>query len=225
VLGWLMVPIAITAVISELGQSIFQPRYLLVSLPALALLLGWLLDGVWKSTHRVSAGSLLRLTGPAVALTLLAGLVALRALQLAPSYGKSSEPWRAATRYVVDRAKPGDCVAFYPLDVRMPFRYYLGAGTSTPLVPVLPTLPWSEVRPYIEQYQVPGTSRLASLVRGCSRVWVVSSHAGEAEGPSVSRANLTRYLGLLGQLGSRYPSVQSVRFGNAGLISVTLLRR
>jgi mannosyltransferase len=225
VLGWLVVPIALTLVVSEIGQSVFQPRYLLVSLPAVALLIGWLLDGIWASTDRLSSGpGLGRLAGPVVALALLAGLLSLRALQVAPSYGKSSEPWRAATQYVVGHSRPSDCVAFYPLDVRMPFRYYLGASASR-LVPVLPSLPWSEVRPYVEQYQVPSASSLAALARGCPRVWLVSSHAGEADGPSVSRANLSRYLSLQGQLGSHYPSLSTTRFGYAGLISVTLFSR
>jgi hypothetical protein len=115
-------------------------------------------------------------------------------------------------------------VAFYPLDVRMPFRYYLGAGASR-LVPVLPSLPWSEVRPYVEQYQAPSASRVSTSVRGCSRVWLVSSHAGEADGPSGSRANLSRYLALQGRLGSHYPSLESTSLGYAGLISVALFSR
>ena len=51
-------------------------------------------------------------------------LIALRVVALAPSYGTSPENWRAATAYVLHAARPGDCVAFYPLDASMPFAYY-----------------------------------------------------------------------------------------------------
>jgi hypothetical protein len=155
---------------------------------------------------------------------LLAALVTLRLLQLAPSYGKSSEPWSAATQYVVDRTRPGDCLAFYPLDVRMPFRYYVVRHASAPLpVPVLPSLPWARVRPYVEQYVVPSARELDSALNGCGRVWLVSSHGGEADGPPISRAHYSNYFVLLGRLQRRYPSLSSASFGYAGLISVNLL--
>jgi hypothetical protein len=220
VLGWLVLPLAITVVISELSQSIFQARYLLVSLPAVALLLGWLLDGIWQSAG--GPVSVKPLAGPAVAAALLATLLSLRVLQLAPSYGKSTEPWRAASQFVLDRARPGDCLAFYPLDVRMPFRYYLRPDAPAP-TPVLPSLPLNRVRPFIEQYVVPAAPSLASAVSGCSRVWLVSSHGGEADGPPLSRANYSRYFVLLGRLERRYPSLSSASFGYAGIISVALL--
>jgi len=43
VLSWLIVPFVLALIESAAGQSIFQARYLLVSLPAIALLLGWTL--------------------------------------------------------------------------------------------------------------------------------------------------------------------------------------
>ncbi len=215
-LAWLIIPIALSVIVSEIGQSIFEPRYLLVCLPAVALLLAWLLDGIWRS-------DMLRpLPATAVALGLLVALVSLRALQVAPSYAKSSEPWRAATRYVIDRARPGDCLAFYPLDVRMPFRYYLGGGAGAPAA-VLPRLPWSRVRPDVEQYVVPPESQLLSDVGHCGRVWLVSSHAGEADGPPASQANYQRYFVLLARLERRYPTMSAASFGHAGIITVSLL--
>ncbi len=105
-LSWLLVPLALMWLWSFVGQPIFTPRNLLLSLPAVALLLGWLLG-------RSRAGWVA-----------LAVLIALRAVVLIPSYGTSPENWRAATAYVRAAARPGDCVVFYPLDARMPFEYY-----------------------------------------------------------------------------------------------------
>ena len=108
-LSWLVVPVALMWLWSLIGQPIFTARNVLVSLPAVALLLGW-------------AISRSRLVWPAVAV-----LVALRVVALAPSYGTSPENWRAATAYITAAAQPGDCFAFYPLDAQMPFAYYTDA--------------------------------------------------------------------------------------------------
>ena len=57
-------------------------------------------------------------------------LVGLRAVALGASYGVSPEPWQQTTAYVLARAQPGDCIAFYPEDARMAFQYYVGSGAA-----------------------------------------------------------------------------------------------
>ncbi len=124
-LSWLLVPVGLMLIWSFIGQPIFTARNLLVSLPAVALLLAWaLLRG------RLS---------PVTAWLAVAVLIALRAVALAPSYGTSPENWRAATAYVLHASQPGDCVAFYPLDASMPFDYFAGRP----------------VAPHVEQYVTP----------------------------------------------------------------------
>jgi mannosyltransferase len=130
-LSWLLVPVVLMWVESLVAQPLFTPRNLLVSLPAVALLLGWL---VMQS----------RFAWP-----LLVVLIALRAVALAPSYGTSPENWRAATAYVVSGERPGDCTAFYPQDAQMPFAYYTGKPVTpyverytTPRVPAGCTRVW-----------------------------------------------------------------------------------
>ncbi len=105
-LSWLAVPLALMWLESLVGQPIFTARNLLVSLPAVALLLAW------------------AITRSRLAWAALVVLIALRVVALAPSYGTSPENWRAATAYVLHSARPGDCFAFYPLDAQMPFKYY-----------------------------------------------------------------------------------------------------
>jgi hypothetical protein len=109
VLCWLVVPVVLMWLESLVGQPLFTARNVLLSLPAVALLLGWV-------TTRSRLGWVA-----------LAVLIALRAAALGPSYGTSPENWRAATAYVRSAAQPGDCYAFYPLDGRMPFAYYSDA--------------------------------------------------------------------------------------------------
>ena len=159
-LSWLVVPVALMLIWSFIGQPIFTARNLLVSLPAVALLLGWV---VMRS--RVA---------PVVAWLGVAVLIALRVVVLTPSYGTSPENWRAATAYVLHASRPGDCVAFYPLDASMPFDYYAGRP----------------VAPHVEQYVTP------AVPAGCSRVWLVASHQGLPSGTAVSRAHYARYVSV-----------------------------
>ena len=184
-LSWLVVPVGLMWLWSLVGQSLFTPRNALVSLPAAALLLGWLLG---RS----------RLGWAAVAI-----LIALRVVALAPSYGTSPEDWRAATAYVLHSERPGDCVAFYPLDGKMPFAYYAG----------------QPVKPYVERYETP---RLPS---GCARVWLVASHQGQPTGPAVSRGHYATYVALRRTLSRSYGRSTTRSFGYASRIWVQLFSR
>ena len=207
-LSWLALPFGLALLESTLGQSIFQARYLLVSLPAVALLLGWTL--------------LARPAPMVIGFGALAVVIALRGAQLVPSYGVSPENWRAASAYVLARSAPGDCVAFYPLDNRMPFEYYLGSHGATPPRSILPAVPWSHVRSYVEDYASLPPAGLAGLRSRCSRVWLLTSHEGAVGGPPISRANYARLEKLTTALLSSYPLLNAWRFGTAKTITVTL---
>jgi hypothetical protein len=179
------VPLALMWLESLVGQPIFTARNLLVSLPAVALLLGWLIT---RS----------RLVWPALAV-----LIALRVVALAPSYGTSPENWRAATAYVLNAARPSDCVAFYPLDASMPFDYYAHRP----------------VQPHVEQYETP------TVPAGCPRVWLVASHQGLPTGTAASRAHYAHYVAVRASLARRYPVHTTRSFGYASVIWVELFGR
>jgi hypothetical protein len=210
VISWLLVPGIVAYLESVLGQSIFQPRYLLVSLPAVSLLLAWTLADP-------------RLPRPVAAL-LAAGLITLQALQLAPAYGVSSENWRGATAYVIRHTRARDCIAFYPLDNRQAFRYYLGSPVSAPR-PILPTVPWREVRSFVEDYAGLSPSAVAQLPARCGRVWLVASHEGRSGGPPASAANYRRFTSLTHELGRLYPSSRTLSFAALRVVTVTLYSR
>jgi mannosyltransferase len=205
VLCWLLVPFVVALLESALGQSIFLPRNLLVSLPAVSLLLAY--------------GIVDRRVPPVAAWSAVALLIALRALQLGPSYGVSPENWKRAASYVDARAEPLDCVAFYPSDGRMAFRYYLRSPRFRPL---LPAAPWREVRPYVEDYVIPSRSRLARLTSTCPRLWLVTAHVGSPIGPSQSQANYAGYLTLRSRLSEEYGHAESEAFGYAPPVHVEL---
>lgn len=216
VLAWLLVPGLVALLESAIGQSIFQARYLLVSLPAVSLLIAWALGErrVWTASRW--AGML--------SLALLAAVSCLRAIQLGTAYGVSPEDWRGATRYVLTHAQPRDCIAFYPLDNRMAFRYYLRDLGRAPR-PILPALPWHQVRPLIEDYSTLSPGRVAALPGECGRVWLIASHEGREGGPPVSHGNYLRFVRLTAGLRRGYPSVQSTSFGPGRVVTVSLYAR
>lgn len=216
-LSWLVVPVVLAWLESSVGQSIFLARNLLVSLPPVGIVLAWAIAG--PHVPRSAGWSALSWSG-------LAALVALRSLQLAPSYGVSPENWRAAAQYVLARAEPRDCIAFYPSDGRMAFEYYLGTRTAAARRPprsILPVLPWGVVRPYVEQYVTLPRPELAHVAARCPRLWFVASHQGQWNGPPVSRVHYTRYLALGAALAGQYADHRTVAFGYAAPVEVELL--
>ncbi len=108
---------------------------------------------------------------------------------------------------MVSHARPSDCIAFYPSDARMPFAYYGHAGR-----PVLPADPWGPLRVYVEDYAT-------AHITGCPRLWLVSSHEGQANGPAGSRADYARFLALR----RSFRLEREVRFGYAAVIRVALM--
>jgi mannosyltransferase len=198
-LSWLLVPLALALGESLVAQSIFLPRNLLVSLPPVALLLA-----VGLTHPRVPA--------PAASV-LVVLLIALRAMPLASAAGVSPEDWKAATAYVREHARPSDCIAFYPADARMGFAYYGRAGR-----PVLPADAWGALHAYVEDYAT-------APISGCPRLWLVSSHEGQSNGPAGSRANYARFVALRALLRDEYAREWDARFGYAAVITVRLLSR
>ena len=204
--SWLVVPAVLALAAGLVGEPIELSRAAILLIPALALLLGW---GLWHPSLPRGAG-----------LATLGVLLALRVLQLAPSYGTSPENWRAASDYVLaaTRADPA-CVAFYPEDGRTPFDYYLGrSAEAADLTPVLPAAPWSQMRPYVEKYApLRDPDRLAAR---CPRLWLITSHEGRAYGPPTSQRHFLRYLGVLTELENAYGSPSLKPFGYSAPVHV-----
>ncbi|HEY5318027.1 MAG TPA: glycosyltransferase family 39 protein [Solirubrobacteraceae bacterium] len=214
VLCWLVVPVALSLLESYLVQPITLPRAALVSLPAVSILLAW------AAMHR----RVPRLLG----LSVIGAVLALRALQLAPSYGTSPENWRAASAHVLAAARPGDCIAFYPSDGRQAFSYYIGTRTAAAVQAprsVLPAVPWSVVKPFVERYTSPSSSALSRIESACPRLWFVSSHSGQKHGPTASQSDYARYEALLGSLTRGYPRARTVAYGWASPVRVELFSR
>jgi hypothetical protein len=215
-LSWLVIPTVVTMFLYLVGEPIELARVTILVLAPVALLLAWLL--------------LRPEVQPALGLAGVAVLLVLRLLQLIPSYGTSPEPWNAVAAYVLSStsADRRACVVFYPQDGREPFDYYLRAASpagATPganLRPILPSLGWGTVRPFVESYGTLGATRLAGIRANCPRVWLIASHQGQAGGTLQSRLNLRRYHAIEAELAKVYGRSAERQFGWSASVDVQL---
>jgi mannosyltransferase len=216
ILAWMLVPALLTLIAYAAGEPIELTRVTILELPALGLLVAWLL--------------LRPETQPLLGVGAVAVLLALRLLQVIPAYGASPEPWKTVTAYVL-KATPAHgttCVAFYAQDGREAFDYYLlhttrlRSGPFPNLRPVLPTLPWGSVRSYVEGYATLNTGQRARIAAKCPRLWLITSHSGQSGGTHQSLVNLERYQALASALERLYPHHNLRTFGWASPIRVRL---
>jgi mannosyltransferase len=219
-LVWLLVPAVLAGLAAWIGEPLELPRLAVLLMPALALVLaGLLLPG--------APGSAVSRRPRVLGAVLIVVLIALRAVVLVPSYGVSPEPWQsvAARLQASSRAQPA-CIAFYPQDGRMAFGYYIHRGGGAPgLTPVLPTEPWSVVKPHVEQYSAGDPSLWHGIAARCTRLFVVASHQGQKSVPGPSRSNYYGYRRLLTGLRRLYPHASTHTYGYAAAIRVTLFKR
>ncbi len=117
VAAWLVFPVALS--VGSYLETMFYPRYLIVSVPALALLTG---AGVASIPSR------------AVGVAAVALLVVLSAFQVAHWYlTDTKEDWRDASAYVLGQQRRGDRAVFISSGVEWPVDYYASlAGGESP---------------------------------------------------------------------------------------------
>jgi 4-amino-4-deoxy-L-arabinose transferase-like glycosyltransferase len=173
-IGWLVVPIAVSYLVSQHLEPLIGDRYLLDVLPAASMLAG------------VACS---RLRPFPVALVAGAAFLACRADVLAPSYSVNMENWRGTVSAVVGASRPGDCIAFFVADGYTPFDYYVEhlSGPHPPVpTPVLPTSSWASRTPHVLDPEAIPASRMPAVVASCPRLWLVRSHdLGRAPAPGV----------------------------------------
>ena len=213
VLCWAIVPPALVFVYSFVSQPLFQPRNLVTSVPAIALVLALAICD--RRLPRAVAGG-----GAGVGARDPIGAAGAQLRRLAGAVGRGHHA-------VLTAARPGDCVVFYPEDGHNPFQYYERTAKPVGAVAprsVLPITGWGEVRSYVERYETLSPARQAALASSCRRLWLVSSHEGQSTGPARSRHNLRVFDHFRTQLEQLFGKGQIRTYGYASAIHVRLLR-
>jgi mannosyltransferase len=172
VLSWLVLPTVVSFGGSYV-KPVFVSRYLIVSLPALALFAAFALSQI-----RVQ--------------TLAYGLTGVFVLLMLPAldhvyFDMPKEEWRDVTSYVLSEAQPGDAIVFHSPWVEGPYQYYAvraDGGLS---------------QPEVAHYDAVGNEAIGPRLQseGHQRVWLVLAHAAFSAIPeiAVERENLENSLG------------------------------
>jgi 4-amino-4-deoxy-L-arabinose transferase-like glycosyltransferase len=159
----LLTPILIPLLVSVTVKPVLEPRYVTVSIPALALLGGAI------ASELAGVGRPLAMLG---------------AMMAAQGYGDwayfarvEKEDWRGATQAILAVAAPGDVAVFYAPYVRRPYDYYIdrfGRPATAPLV-LYPARSYSEFTP--GDRAVLSLSEAIARASHAPRTWLVLSHA------------------------------------------------
>ncbi len=221
ILWWLLVPSLFIVVESWLGQSLYNPRYFLPFIPPLSVLICIVL------LSDIVSSKIARYVSYAVFLVILG----LRLASLVPTYGVSPENWEEPTAYLASHAQPGDCVAFYPADVRTLVVYYMqknagkDARAEQLLKPILPTTPLSKMPSYVEDYYTLTAKQISTDSSFCKRMWLISSHQGVPDSTHTSDVNYQRFVELYTNMKKEYPQMGNSVFGWSAPVNVTLFQR
>lgn len=100
VAAWLVLPVLLVFMVSEVGRPLFITYYLIIVLPALVLL---------------AAAGLVKLPGRAAGVTIMVALISLSAKGVVNWYSANShEDFRLATRYILGNERVGDGISYWP---------------------------------------------------------------------------------------------------------------
>ncbi len=186
VLGWAVVPALLTFVYSLAAQPLFVPRNLLMSTPAVGLAAG----------RRARAPSGAASGRPRRAR---------RAAGVARAAGRR-RLWRLARAVAAGhglRARPRARRATASPSIRWTAGWRFSTTSATrpprptpPRVRSCPSSDGGRSSPYVERYGTLSRAQIAARAAGCRRMWFVSSHEGQADGPAASLVNRARWLTL-----------------------------
>jgi mannosyltransferase len=161
VVGWLLLPIGGSLLVSVVSP-IFIAQYLIVALPALALV-GAI--GVTEVPWRLGG------------LVLGIALVVLSVASVARLYEqKDKEDWRSAGAYLAANASPTDGIIVYTMPARAPLEAYVVKDNLARRMPrpLYPSGSWGAFS--LLGPRTPDIARLSASLRRFRRVWLVLSH-------------------------------------------------
>jgi mannosyltransferase len=153
---WLVMPFVLSAVVSTVVKPIFLSRYMIVVVPAVAL---------------VAATGLTRLRVRRLAIGALSVIVIGSLLTIDRGYGGNRTNWRDAVDYMAAYANPSDGLVICPAKARLPVTYYVTRRIPSVLrpIPLSPSGKWGSFR----VRRVSKATAAGWLSRGPDRIWVL----------------------------------------------------
>lgn len=198
---WLLFPIILTVLLS-FARPVFLPRYMILCLPALLLLV---------------AGGLATIRPAWLSAVLIAAVLLLSARFVPFVYAHDFDDERdgsvAAANYILDQSLPGDAVVFHIAEARIPYEFVLSqhSGQNTASHNFSSTLGPEIVFPrhgksldYRDFTGKPTAQNLRNQLPGYSRVWVMLMNNGTVEKPDPTTVMLTQVLPEMFPKGQRW---------------------
>jgi mannosyltransferase len=160
VAAWMMTPVAVAVAFSMLVTPVFVTRYLIASLPPLALLAG---------------AGIARLQPGWLCVPVLLLFLGSSARSLDRWYARAgADDWRGATGYVLSQARTGDAVAFHIFVCKRGFDYYRERWPGISRVTTVELTRETRAGRKLEVQVDP--QRLSSLPATYERIWLLLSH-------------------------------------------------
>jgi mannosyltransferase len=153
---WIVMPFALSAVVSTVVKPILLSRYMIVVVPAVVL---------------VAATGLTRLRVRPLAIGALSIVVVGSLVTIDRAYGGNKTNFRDAVDYFAAYATPNDGVVVCPAKARLPVTYYVARTIPASLrpIPLSPSGKWGSFR----VRRVSKVTAAGWLSRGPDRIWVL----------------------------------------------------
>lgn len=181
---WFALPLGVLFFVSLLVRPLFQPAYLIGTLPAVTIL---------------AACGLAGLTGRARRAVFLLWLPACAASLGSWYFLDQKTAWRAAVAEITAHARPGDGILVLPPYLRPTVDYYVTrAGRTGTLTPVFPAIPWNHAVEwdYFESQVINGSLDPEQIAAGGARALFVLSplemHTPDARLPALLKTLTAR---------------------------------
>ena len=194
-LCWLLFPPLFTLVLL-LVKPLFVPRYFIFCLPALALLVASGLTRL-RSNWLIAA---------AVSLILILSLRGI-AGYYQHDIDIQRDDWRAAAKFLLSQAEPGDALLFHVPMGRMPYEFYVSVLASPAPAPLVLYPHHGDRITFLDFVEKPNDMELARLLLQHNRAWLVLTYAESPSGQPDARTNE-----LSNILGNIYPAVEQHDF-------------
>ncbi len=162
---WFFFPVAVVMLVG-LFRPFFLARYLIVSLPSWVLLMSLGICRLRYSAMRLAV----------LAIVAVLGIGGVRSYYRA-DFDLLREDWRAASRYILANARPGDAAFFYVGPGRLPFEYYRSLAGAPMSVPDVVYPASADHLTYRDFLVVPMAEVLPNLPERGERMWLVLSSA------------------------------------------------
>jgi mannosyltransferase len=187
---WLILPPVLLLVISQ-RWPVFEPRFLIICIPPLLLLVA---NGLSQVRSKIFFSA-------ALMILLALSLAGVDYYYRGRTDNRYSDDWRDATRYILSRAEAGDAVIFPYSEEKLAFDEYQSRFDAIP-APIHKYPDETDAELLTRRPERLSSASLDPIIAGCKRVWVMTAFQPDRQSHQVDAT-----------LRAHYSSRESFAFG------------